>query len=125
VSSAKRRTSGFAERPGALGDSRRTAESQGCAPGLPPPAPGYLSLVRALPVPVAERSAGQGRHEKGDPIVGMDDKIRNKGEEYEGKIKKNLGDATDDRSMEAEGRKDETAGKVKQVGEKVKDVFKG
>jgi uncharacterized protein YjbJ (UPF0337 family) len=57
--------------------------------------------------------------------MGMDDKIQNKGQEYEGKIKKNLGEATDDRSMQAEGQRDETAGKVKQVGEKIKDVFKG
>jgi uncharacterized protein YjbJ (UPF0337 family) len=54
----------------------------------------------------------------------MDDKIQNKGQEVEGKIKKNVGDATDNQSLEAEGLRDEKAGKVKQAGEKIKDVFK-
>jgi uncharacterized protein YjbJ (UPF0337 family) len=56
--------------------------------------------------------------------VGIDDKIENKGQEVEGKIKKKAGDATDNQSLEAEGWKDEKAGKVKQAGEKIKDVFK-
>jgi uncharacterized protein YjbJ (UPF0337 family) len=55
--------------------------------------------------------------------VGIEDKIENKGQEVEGKIKKNVGDATGNQSLEAEGRRDEKAGKVKQAGEKIKDVF--
>ena len=34
------------------------------------------------------------------------------------------GDATDDRDMQAEGKKDQAAGNLKQAGEKVKDAFK-
>jgi uncharacterized protein YjbJ (UPF0337 family) len=56
--------------------------------------------------------------------VGIEDKIENKGQEVKGKIKKNVGDATDNQSLEAEGLKDEKTGKVKQAGEKIKDVFK-
>lgn len=46
-----------------------------------------------------------------------DDKIQNKRQEYEGKIKQGVGRATDDKSLA-------TVGKVKQVGEKIKDVSK-
>ena len=36
--------------------------------------------------------------------MGADDKIRNKAEEAGGKLKEGVGRATDDTSMEAEGR---------------------
>jgi uncharacterized protein YjbJ (UPF0337 family) len=52
------------------------------------------------------------------------DKVKDKAQELEGKGKQKVGDATGDRSMQAEGVKDEKSGQVKQVGEKVKDVFK-
>lgn len=52
------------------------------------------------------------------------DKISNKAEELSGKVKEGIGDATDDESMEAEGKTDQTKGNLKQAGEKVKDAFK-
>ena len=60
----------------------------------------------------------------------LDDKLRRKGAEHEvkgtkreieGKIEKNIGDATDDLSKEASGAVKEAAGKVqKNVGEAVR-----
>jgi len=52
------------------------------------------------------------------------DKISNKAEELTGKVKEGVGDATDDESMETEGKKDQVTGNLKQAGEKVKDAFK-
>jgi uncharacterized protein YjbJ (UPF0337 family) len=52
------------------------------------------------------------------------DKASNKAQESAGKVKKTVGEATDNRSLEAEGRKDQSAGDLKQAGEKVKDAFK-
>ena len=52
------------------------------------------------------------------------DKMKNKAEELSGKGKEALGDATDDRDLQAEGQKDQAKGNVKQAGEKIKDVFK-
>ncbi len=56
--------------------------------------------------------------------MGTDDKIANKGEGVLGKAKEKLGDATDDRDLQAEGQKDQTKSDLKQAGEKVKDAFK-
>ncbi len=52
------------------------------------------------------------------------DKAKNKAEELTGKAKEKIGQATDDRDLEAEGHKDQTKGNVKNAGEKVKDAFK-
>jgi uncharacterized protein YjbJ (UPF0337 family) len=52
------------------------------------------------------------------------DKMKNKAEELGGKGKEAVGDATDNRDLEAEGKSDQTKGNLKQAGEKVKDVFK-
>jgi uncharacterized protein YjbJ (UPF0337 family) len=52
------------------------------------------------------------------------DKIKNKAEELGGKGKEAVGDATDNRDLEAEGKADQVSGNLKQAGEKVKDVFK-
>ncbi|HET7483231.1 MAG TPA: CsbD family protein [Actinomycetota bacterium] len=52
------------------------------------------------------------------------DKISNKAEELKGKAKEGIGDATDDKSLENEGKWDQTKGNMKQAGEKVKDAFK-
>ena len=41
-----------------------------------------------------------------------------------GHAKEAAGKATNDRSLEAKGKKDKAAGNVKQAGEKVKDAFK-
>ena len=52
------------------------------------------------------------------------DKMKNKAEELAGKGKEAVGDATDNRDLQAEGKADETKGNLKQAGEKVKDAFK-
>ncbi len=56
--------------------------------------------------------------------MGLDDKISNKGEDLKGKAKEAGGKATDDEGLEAEGRADQKKAALKDVGEKVKDVFK-
>ena len=52
------------------------------------------------------------------------DKIANKTEAVTGKIKETVGDATNNESLEAQGRKDQASGNMKQAGEKVKDAFR-
>jgi len=52
------------------------------------------------------------------------DKAKNKAQEVKGHIKEAAGKATDDRSLEAEGKGDKAKGNLKQAGEKVKDAFK-
>jgi uncharacterized protein YjbJ (UPF0337 family) len=52
------------------------------------------------------------------------DKMKDKAEELGGKGKEAVGDATDNRDLQAEGKADETKGNLKQAGEKVKDAFK-
>jgi uncharacterized protein YjbJ (UPF0337 family) len=52
------------------------------------------------------------------------DKMKNKAEELAGKGKEAVGDATDNRDLQAEGKADETKGNLKQAGEKVKDALK-
>ena len=52
------------------------------------------------------------------------DKLKNKAQEVSGQGKEQVGRATGDEQLEAEGNKDQAAGNLKQAGEKVKDVFK-
>jgi uncharacterized protein YjbJ (UPF0337 family) len=52
------------------------------------------------------------------------DKIRDKAQAAKGQVKKTVGKATNDRSLEAEGNADQVSGNLKQAGEKVKDAFK-
>jgi uncharacterized protein YjbJ (UPF0337 family) len=52
------------------------------------------------------------------------DKAKNKVQEAKGHVKEAAGKATNDRSLEAEGKKDQVAGNLKQAGEKVKDAVK-
>jgi uncharacterized protein YjbJ (UPF0337 family) len=47
--------------------------------------------------------------------------LEGKGEELKGDIKSRVGDATDDKSMEAEGYADQASGKAKQAVEDAKD----
>jgi uncharacterized protein YjbJ (UPF0337 family) len=54
--------------------------------------------------------------------MSITDKLKNKGQELEGKGKQAVGGATGDRDTQAEGLKDEKAGQAKQVGEKLKDI---
>jgi uncharacterized protein YjbJ (UPF0337 family) len=56
--------------------------------------------------------------------MGNDDKIANQGESLLGKAKEGLGDATDNKDLEAEGKGDQSKADLKQAGEKVKDAFK-
>ena len=52
------------------------------------------------------------------------DKLKNKAEELSGEGTEHVGKATGNEQLEAEGRKDQASGNIKQAGEKVKDVFK-
>jgi uncharacterized protein YjbJ (UPF0337 family) len=56
--------------------------------------------------------------------MGMGDKIQHAGEEAAGKVKEGVGKATDDRSLEAEGKGDQAAANVKQAGDDAKDAIK-
>jgi uncharacterized protein YjbJ (UPF0337 family) len=51
------------------------------------------------------------------------DKAKDKLQEAKGHVKEGVGKATDDRSLENEGKGDKVAGNLKQAGEKVKDAF--
>lgn len=55
--------------------------------------------------------------------MGLADKAKDKAQSMTGTAEKKIGKATGDRSLEAEGRMDETSGDLKQAGEKVKDAF--
>jgi uncharacterized protein YjbJ (UPF0337 family) len=57
--------------------------------------------------------------------MGIDEKADNKAEELKGKGKEAIGDATDDKDLQAKGRAQQAKGSLKQAGEKVKDAFKG
>jgi len=56
--------------------------------------------------------------------VGIDDKIRNEAQNMKGKAKEATGKATNDRSMQAEGVKDEAEADLKKQGEKAKDTLR-
>ena len=56
--------------------------------------------------------------------MGLDDKISNAADDAKGKVKEAAGKATDDHSLEAEGKGDQAGANLKQAGEKVKDAFK-
>ncbi len=53
------------------------------------------------------------------------DKLNHKAQELRGRIKRNTGEVTGDRRLEAEGTTDEVKANLKQAGEKVKDAFRG
>jgi uncharacterized protein YjbJ (UPF0337 family) len=75
----------------------------------------------------AGERVGAGRNEfatEKECLMSGIDKMKNKAEELGGKGKEAVGDATDDRDLQAEGQADQTKGNLKQAGEKVKDVFK-
>ena len=55
--------------------------------------------------------------------MGTDDKARNVADDWKGKAKEAVGDLTDDRELEAEGKDDQSKAALKQAGEKVKDAF--
>jgi uncharacterized protein YjbJ (UPF0337 family) len=57
--------------------------------------------------------------------VSLADKLNHKAQELRGRIKRNTGEVTGDRRLEAEGTADEVKANLKQAGEKVKDAFRG
>ncbi|GLI27509.1 CsbD family protein [Agromyces rhizosphaerae] len=56
--------------------------------------------------------------------MGTDDKAQNKAEELVGKAKEKVGEATNDREMQAEGKAERSKANLKQAGENVKDAFR-
>jgi uncharacterized protein YjbJ (UPF0337 family) len=56
--------------------------------------------------------------------VSGSDKASNKVDDLAGKAKEAVGKATNDRSTEAEGKRDQSKADLKDAGEKVKDAFK-
>ncbi|WP_433226451.1 CsbD family protein [Microtetraspora malaysiensis] len=56
--------------------------------------------------------------------MGKRDKVSSKAQELKGKAKERVGEMTDDKRKEAEGKADKVKGNIKQAGEKVKDAFK-
>jgi uncharacterized protein YjbJ (UPF0337 family) len=52
------------------------------------------------------------------------DKAKDKAQATKGQVKEAAGKATDDRSLQAEGKGDQVAGNLKQAGEKLKDAVK-
>jgi uncharacterized protein YjbJ (UPF0337 family) len=62
--------------------------------------------------------------EKGDPLMGLDDKIKNAAQDLTGKTKEKIGNATDNDKLAAEGVADQADAKVKKGVENVKDELK-
>ena len=52
------------------------------------------------------------------------DKAKNKAQEVRGRVKEAAGKATNDRTLENEGKTDQAAADLKQAGEKIKDAVK-
>ena len=57
--------------------------------------------------------------------MSLEDKISNKARELRGRIKRNAGQVSGDRRLEAEGVREERGSHLKQAGEKVKDALFG
>ena len=57
--------------------------------------------------------------------MGFADKFSNKVQELRGRMKRNAGEVSGDRRLEAKGRSEEVRGRLKQAGEKFKDAFRG
>lgn len=57
--------------------------------------------------------------------MSLADKFRNKAQELRGRVKRNTGEVTGDRSLQNRGRADEIKSRLKQTGEKIKDAFRG
>ena len=56
--------------------------------------------------------------------MSTDDKFNNAAEEALGKAKETVGDVTNNKSLENEGRADQAKANIKQAGEKIKDSVK-
>jgi uncharacterized protein YjbJ (UPF0337 family) len=57
--------------------------------------------------------------------MGFTNKLSNKIQELRGRIKRNAGEITGNRNLQAEGTADETKASLKQTGEKIKDTLRG
>ncbi len=55
--------------------------------------------------------------------MGIADKAKNAAQKAAGEVKETVGRHTDNRDLEAEGKKDKAAGDLKNAGEKVKDAL--
>jgi len=56
--------------------------------------------------------------------MGMFNKAKNAAQKMAGQAKEQVGEHTNDKDLEAEGKKDQVAGDLKNAGENVKDAFK-
>jgi uncharacterized protein YjbJ (UPF0337 family) len=56
--------------------------------------------------------------------MSLADKAKNAVQKVTGQVKEATGKATDDTSLEAEGKGDQVSGSLKNAGENVKDAFK-
>jgi uncharacterized protein YjbJ (UPF0337 family) len=54
----------------------------------------------------------------------MGDKVRNKAKKLKGKAKEKVGQATGNQQLQAEGHVDQAKADVRQVGEKMKDIYR-
>jgi uncharacterized protein YjbJ (UPF0337 family) len=55
--------------------------------------------------------------------MGTTDKMQDKVQSMGGEAKQKLGEATDNKEWQREGKSDQVKGDLKQAGEKVKDAF--
>ncbi|MCP2638265.1 CsbD family protein [Microbacterium sp. HD4P20] len=55
--------------------------------------------------------------------MGIGDDVKHNAEEMKGKAKEKFGEATDDQSLENEGKADQAKANLKQAGDDVKDAF--
>ncbi len=52
------------------------------------------------------------------------DKAKNATQNAVGKAKEAVGDVTDNKDLEAKGKKDQASARMKKIGENIKDTFK-
>jgi uncharacterized protein YjbJ (UPF0337 family) len=60
-----------------------------------------------------------------EAVMSFADKFRDKAQVLRGRVKRDTGEVTGNRRLEAEGSADKVIGNLKQAGEKVKDAFRG
>jgi uncharacterized protein YjbJ (UPF0337 family) len=90
-----------------------------------PARPRAAALLRSRAVrrSVERDRAGQPPQPRGGTLMGLEDKMKNEGEDLKGKAKEATGKVTGDRQKEAEGKSDQAKSDLKDAGEKVKDAF--
>ncbi len=98
----------------------------------------FASLLSRLSPPFALAEARCRAHDshEGRATVGISAKAsevlayadpppcENTAEKLTGQAKEKAGDVTDDQDLQAEGKKDQTKGSLKNAGENIKDAFK-